>query len=118
MKSTAVVPGSTEALSGMMTGTTAVVVLTTSEAGPVGFLTRPLAVSCHCHFQLGLLGTLTSVPDQVVDPLPEAVALATVVPLAYVPAAPPVQPVKLVAVIPVQVTTPEGPTEIVFVPEL
>src|SRR5262245_8823076 len=102
----------------MITGTTAVAVLTTSDAGPVGFLTRPLAVSCHSHFQFGLVGTLTSVPDQVVDPLPESVALATVVPVAYVPAAPPVQPVKLVSVIPVQVTAPEGPTEIVFEPEL
>src|SRR5580765_1494956 len=118
MKSTAVVPGSTEALSGMMTGTTAVVVLTTSEAGPVGFLTRPLAVSCHCHFQLGLLGTLTSVPDQVAELTPAAVALATVVPVGYVPPAPPVQTVKLVDVMPVHVTAPDEPTEIVFGPEL
>jgi hypothetical protein len=34
------------------------------------------------------------------------------------PAAPPVQPVKLVAVVPVHVTTPDEPTEIVFGPEL
>src|SRR5262245_30605976 len=118
MKSTAVVPGSTDALSGMITGTIAVAVLRTSDAGRVGFLTRPLAVSCHCHFQLGLLGTLTSVPDQVDDELPEAVALAMVVPVAYVPATPPVQPVKVVAEIPVQVTAPEEPTEIVFEPAL
>src|SRR5215471_17838343 len=102
----------------MITGTTAVAVLTTSDAGPVGFLTRPLAVSCHCHFQLGLLGTLTSVPDQVVDPAPAAVVLATAVPVAYVPGAPPVQPVKLVAVIPVQATAPDAPTAIVLEPEL
>ena len=84
-------------LSGMTTGTTAVALLTTSPAaGPVGFLTRPNAVSCHCHFQFGLVGTLTSVPDQVTELAPDAVALATVVPVAYVPAAPPVQPVKVV----------------------
>ena len=105
-------------LSGMTTGTTAVALLTTSAAGPVGFLTRPNAVSSHCHFQLGLVGTLTSVPDQVTELAPDAVALATVVPVAYVPAAPPVQPVKVVDVIPVQVTAPEEPTEIVFEPGL
>src|SRR5262245_41963749 len=102
----------------MITGTTAVVFLTTSDAGPVGFLTRPLAASRHSHFQFGLLGTFTSVPDQVVDPLPPPVALATEVPVAYAPATPPVQPVKLVEVIPVQVTTPDGPTEMVFAPGL
>src|SRR5262249_18075848 len=102
----------------MMTGTTAVALLTMSDAGPVGFLIRPLDVSCHCHFQLGLLGTLTRVPDHVVDPAPAAVARATDVPVGYVPAAPPVQPVKLVALIPVQVTTPDAPTEMVFEPEL
>ncbi len=106
-------------LSGILTGTTAVAFLTTSPAaGPVGFLTRPNAVSCHCHFQFGLVGTLTSVPDQATELAPDAVALATVVPVAYVPAAPPVQPVKLVTVIPVQVTAPEEPIEMVFGPEL
>ena len=114
----AVVAGSTDVLSGITTGTTAVAFLRTSAAGPVGFLTRPNAVSSHCHFQLGLVGTLTSVPDQVTELVPDAVALATVAPVAYVPAVPPVQPVKVVAVMSVQVTAPEEPTEIVFGPEL
>src|SRR5437016_2338331 len=115
----AVVAGSTDVLSGMTTGTTTLEFLTTSLAfGPVGFLTRPVAVSCHCHFQLGFAGTLTRAPDQVTELVPDAVALATAVPVAYVPALPPVQPVKLVAVMPVHVTTPDDPTEIVFGPEL
>jgi hypothetical protein len=58
------------------------------------------------------------VPDQVAEPPAVAVALATGAPVAYVPAVPPVQPVKLVAVSPVQLTAPEAPTEIVFGPEL
>ena len=105
-------------LSGIMTGTTAVAFLRTSPVGPVGFATRPNAVSSHSHFQLGLDGTLTSEPDQVTEFPPNAVALATVVPVAYVPATPPVQPVKLVGVMPVQVIGPDEPAEIVFAPEL
>ena len=64
-------PGGTDVLSGMTTGTMAVAVLTTSPAvGPVGFFTLPCAVSCHCHFQpAGLLGTFTSVPDHVTLPV-------------------------------------------------
>ncbi len=62
-------------LSGITTGTTAVALLTTSAAGPVGFFTRPSAVSCHCHFHVGLAGTLTSVPDQVTDPVPDALVV-------------------------------------------
>src|SRR3954469_16507955 len=93
--------------------------LTTSDAlGPVGFLTRPNAVSCHCHFQLGLAGTLTSVPDQATELAPEAVPRETVAPVAYVPALPPVQPVNVAAVMPVQVTAPDEPNEIVFRPGL
>jgi hypothetical protein len=114
----AVVPGGTDVLSGITTGTTAVALLTTSAAvGPVGFLTLPDAVSCHSHFHFGLVGTGTSVPDQVTEPLVYDVYLTTVVPVAYVPAAPPVQPVNVVGVMPVQVTGPDEPTEIVFEPE-
>src|SRR3954452_11925177 len=107
-----------ETLSGMTTGTTAVALLTTSAAGPVGFFTRPNAVSRHSHFHPGLAGTLTSDPDHVAELVPDAVALKTGVPVGYVPAAPPVQPVKLVGVVPVHVTTSGDPTEIGFDPEL
>src|SRR3954469_6881865 len=102
----------------MTTGTTAVAFRVTSAVGPVGFLTRPIAVSSHCHFHVGFAGTLTSAPDQLTELAPAAVARATAAPVAYVPGEPPVQPVKLVDVIPVQVTTPEEPTEIVFEPAL
>jgi hypothetical protein len=44
--------------------------------------------------------------------------LVTVVPEVYVPAAPPEQPVNDVAVLPVHVTVPEDPNEIVFLAEL
>jgi len=44
--------------------------------------------------------------------------LVSVVPAGYVPAAPPLHPVNDVAVFAVQVTVPEDPSEIVFVPEL
>src|SRR6266480_7885991 len=103
----AVAPGSTDVLSGMTTGTTAVAFLTTSAAGPVGFLTWPNAVRSHSHFHFGFVGTLTSEPDHVTELIPNAVALATGVPVAYVPAAPPVQPVNVVDVIPVQLTGPD-----------
>jgi hypothetical protein len=60
---------------------TAVTVPTTSAApGPVGFFTRPDAVMRHSHFHAGLVGTLTSDPDQVTESAPTAAALATVVP--------------------------------------
>ena len=39
-------------------------------------------------------------------------------PCGYCPAWPPVQPVKLVDVVPVQVTAPDAPKAIVFAPEL
>src|SRR5438128_12672578 len=99
------VAGSTDVLSGITTGRTTVDVLTTSLAfGPVGFLTRPVAVMFHWYFQLAVAGAGSRVPDQVAELVPDAVALATAVPVAYVPALPPVQPVKLVAVMPVHVT--------------
>jgi hypothetical protein len=44
--------------------------------------------------------------------------LVTAEPETYVPAVPPLQPVNDVEVFPVQVTVPEEPNEIVFVPEL
>ena len=44
--------------------------------------------------------------------------LITVVPDAYVPAVPPLQPVKLVEVLPLQVTVPDEPKEIVLLPVL
>ena len=44
--------------------------------------------------------------------------LITFVNVAYVPAVPPLQPVKLVEVLPVQVTVPEEPKEIVLFPVL
>jgi hypothetical protein len=44
--------------------------------------------------------------------------LVTTVPDGYVPFVPPLQPVNVVDVFPVQVTVPDEPNEIVFVPEL
>jgi len=44
--------------------------------------------------------------------------LVTAVPEAYAPAVPPLQPVNEVAVVPVHVTVPDEPNEIVFVPAL
>ena len=44
--------------------------------------------------------------------------LVTVVPDAYVPAVPPLQPVKLVEVVPVHETVPEDPNEMVLLPVL
>ena len=44
--------------------------------------------------------------------------LVTAVPDAYVPAVPPLQPVKDVAVLVAHVTVPDEPNEMVFVPEL
>jgi hypothetical protein len=44
--------------------------------------------------------------------------LVTVAPEGYVPGVPPLQPVNDVAVVPVHVTVPDEPNEIVFTPEL
>ena len=44
--------------------------------------------------------------------------LVTVVPDVYVPAVPPLQPVKLVDVVPLHETVPEAPKEIVLLPVL
>jgi hypothetical protein len=48
----------------------------------------------------------------------QVTGLVTVAPAVYVPAVPPLQPVKDVPVVPVHVTVPEEPNEIVFAPEL
>jgi hypothetical protein len=48
----------------------------------------------------------------------QVTGLVTVAPEGYVPAVPPLQPVKDEPVIPVHATVPEDPNEIVFAPEL
>src|SRR5262245_2126666 len=74
-----------------------------------------MGVGAFLAYRLSRYGGPAVVAHQVTN---EGTVLVTVAPEGYVPAAPPLQPVNDVSVVPVHATVPDEPNEIVFDPEL